>query len=47
MTTGTQFRYDLNLGRFHFSGIADGTRALETLGYEPRRPIDWDTISAG
>jgi UDP-glucose 4-epimerase len=47
MTTGTQFRYDLNLGRFHFSGIADGTRARETLGYEPRRPIDWDTISAG
>lgn len=30
---GFEFRYDLNMRRFHFGGILDGTRARETLGY--------------
>ncbi len=39
---GTEFRYELNRGRFHFSGVLDGQRAARLLGYRPRRPIDWD-----
>lgn len=34
-TIGLEFRYDLNMRRFHFGGILDGTRAREILGYEP------------
>lgn len=30
---GFEFRYDLQMRRFHFGGILDGTRARETLGY--------------
>ena len=30
---------------FHFSGVPDGTRAREVLGYEPRHPIDWSDIT--
>ena len=45
MATGTRFRYDLNLGRFHFSGVADGRRATEVLGYAPRHPLEWRTLS--
>lgn len=44
LTRGTQFRYDLNLGRFHFSGVPDGTRAREVLRYHPRNPIDWSRL---
>jgi UDP-glucose 4-epimerase len=44
MATKTEFRYDLNLGRFHFSGVADGKRAREVLGYEPTHPLDWDDL---
>lgn len=44
LTTGTRFRYDLNLGRFHFSGIADGRRAKEVLGYTPQHRLDWRTL---
>lgn len=32
---GTQFRYDQNYWRFHFSGVMDGRRAREALGYAP------------
>lgn len=46
LTRGTQFRYDLNVGRFHFSGVPDGARAERVLGYEPRHPIDWSRITA-
>lgn len=46
LTRGTQFRYDLNAGRFHFSGVPDGTRAERVLGYEPSNPIDWSSITA-
>lgn len=41
---GTQFSYELNRGRFHFSGVLDGTRAARELGYEPRHPIDWEAL---
>ena len=47
LTRGTQFRYDLNLGRFHFSGVPDGTRAREVLGYRPRHPLDWSRLLSG
>jgi UDP-glucose 4-epimerase len=30
---GFEFRYDLNMRRFHFGGILDGTRARHVLGY--------------
>jgi len=44
LTVGTQFRYDLNLGRFHFSGVPDGSRAKRVLGYTPKHPLDWGTL---
>lgn len=46
LTRGTQFRYDLNAGRFHFSGVPDGARAERVLGYEPCHPVDWSAITA-
>ncbi len=46
LTRGTQFRYDLNAGRFHFSGVPDGTRAEQVLGYAPRFPVDWSKVTA-
>ncbi len=36
---GMEFRYDLNMRRFHFGGVLDGTRAASALGYEPRHPL--------
>jgi UDP-glucose 4-epimerase len=41
LVAGFDFRYDLNLRRFHFGGVLDGTRARETLGYVPRTPVTW------
>ena len=38
---GFEFRYDLNVRRFHFGGILDGTRAREAFGYEPRSSTTW------
>jgi UDP-glucose 4-epimerase len=38
---GFEFRYDLNLGRFHLGGVVDGARARKLLGYVPRRPVQW------
>lgn len=38
-TVGFEFRYDLNLARFHLGGVLDGTRARTLLGYQPRHPI--------
>ena len=32
---GLEFRYDLNMRRFHFGGVMDGTRAARELGYRP------------
>jgi len=38
---GTDFSYALNQGRFHFSGVLDGTRAKDELGYVPTTPVSW------
>jgi UDP-glucose 4-epimerase len=38
---GTQFRWDLNDGRYRWNGGLDGTRARDRLGYTPRHPIVW------
>ncbi|MBI3205229.1 MAG: NAD-dependent epimerase/dehydratase family protein [Myxococcales bacterium] len=40
-TLGSDFRYDLNYRRFHFSAVLDGRRAQRELGYEPQHRIDW------
>jgi UDP-glucose 4-epimerase len=39
---GTEFRYDMNAGRFHFGAVLDGRRAQEAFGYAPRHPIWWE-----
>ncbi|MFN0249472.1 MAG: hypothetical protein ACKV2T_21480 [Kofleriaceae bacterium] len=39
--TGLEFRYDLNLRRFHFGGVVDGSRARRELGYEPTTRVAW------
>jgi len=44
-TIGREFRYDLNMRRFHFGGILDGTRAARELGYRPATPL-WPDVSA-
>ncbi|HEU0035797.1 MAG TPA: NAD-dependent epimerase/dehydratase family protein [Kofleriaceae bacterium] len=38
-TVGLEFRYDLNLRRFHFGGMLEGSRARERLGYVPSAPL--------
>ena len=38
---GLEFRYDLNVRRFHFGGVLDGSRARAELGYEPAHPVAW------
>ena len=38
---GSEFRYDLNSWRFHYSGVLDGRRAREVLGYVPRTGLCW------
>lgn len=38
---GFEFRYDLNVQRFHFGGVVDGTRAHSLLGYTPAVPVHW------
>ncbi len=40
-TLGSDFRYDLNSWRFHFSGVLDGRRAAKVLGYCPKNPLRW------
>jgi UDP-glucose 4-epimerase len=39
--TGHDFRYGMNRRRFHYSGVLDGTRAREVLGYVPSHPVEW------
>jgi len=41
LTRGFEFSYRPNRYRFHFSGVLDGTRAHEVLGYAPEHAIDW------
>ena len=38
---GFEFRYDMNLHKFHFGGVLDGTRARRELGFTPRTPVRW------
>jgi UDP-glucose 4-epimerase len=38
---GYDFRYDMNIQRFHFGGVLDGSRALARLGFTPRTPVRW------
>jgi nucleoside-diphosphate-sugar epimerase len=38
---GFEFRYDLNLARFHFGGVLDGTRAKEELDFVATTPVHW------
>jgi nucleoside-diphosphate-sugar epimerase len=38
---GFEFRYDLNLKKFHFGGVLDGGRARQLLGYVPHHPVEW------
>jgi UDP-glucose 4-epimerase len=40
-TIGLEFRYDVNMRRFHFGGVLDGSRARAQLGYEPRHRLTW------
>lgn len=40
---GFDFRYEMNLRRFHFGGVLDGTRAFQHLGYQPVTPVRWPT----
>jgi len=37
----SEFRYDLNMFRFHFNAVLSGRRALTELGYEASHGIDW------
>lgn len=36
------FRYDQNQLRFRFSGVLDGERAEQLLGYRPEHPVYWE-----
>jgi UDP-glucose 4-epimerase len=38
---GFEFRYDVNLQRFHFGGVIDGSRAHRLLGYAASHPVQW------
>jgi len=38
---GFEFRYDMNVRRFHFGGMLDGSRAHALLGYVPSVPVQW------
>ena len=38
---GFEFRYDLNLQRFHFGGVLDGTRAQRELDFTPTMQVRW------
>jgi UDP-glucose 4-epimerase len=38
---GFDFRYDMNMQRFHFGGVLDGSRARTSLGYTPKTAVHW------
>jgi UDP-glucose 4-epimerase len=38
---GHDFSYGMNRRRFHYSGVLDGRRARDVLGYQPATAIDW------
>jgi hypothetical protein len=39
--TDHDFRYGMNRHRFHYSGVLDGKRASDVLGYVPMHPVAW------
>jgi UDP-glucose 4-epimerase len=41
VVAGFDFRYGMNLRRFHFGGVLDGTRARASLEYVPRVAVRW------
>ena len=41
IVTGHDFRYGMNRRRFHYSGVLDGTRARQVLGYVAGHPVEW------
>ncbi|MEO7731505.1 MAG: hypothetical protein ABIY55_11070 [Kofleriaceae bacterium] len=41
LTARFEFRYDLNVQRFHCGGVLDGSRARRALDYEPRHHVRW------
>jgi UDP-glucose 4-epimerase len=45
-SVGLEFRYDLNLRRFHTGGQVDDTRARAQLGYGAARPTAWPRPAA-
>ncbi len=38
---GFEFRYGMNVRRFHFGGVLDGARARAELGFVPRTSVTW------
>lgn len=38
---GHDFSYGMNRRRFHYSGVLDGRRARDVLGYKPENGVDW------
>ena len=44
--TGHDFRYGMNRRWFIYSGVLDGGRAREVLGYVPSHPVDWPVPDA-
>lgn len=38
---GHEFRYGMNRRRFHYSGVLDGRRAREVLGFVAECPVEW------
>ncbi len=40
-TIGVEFRYDVNMRRFHFAAMLDGRLARGALEYQPHHAIDW------
>jgi UDP-glucose 4-epimerase len=38
---GFDFDYRMNLGRFQFGGVLDGTRARQRLNYVPQHHVEW------
>jgi UDP-glucose 4-epimerase len=46
LVTGHDFRYRQNRRRFHYSGVLDGARARQLLGYVPKHPVTWPAWTA-
>lgn len=44
---GHDFRYGMNRRRFHYSGVLDGRRAAEVLGFVPSHPVAWPAEEGG